>query len=308
MARSGSTDFTLTRDDIIEAALIKCRAHRVGQSIPGSLTAQAAKELNRLVKSWMADGLHLWRQVEAVLFLTADQKKYSLSSTGDRASTTYVDTNLNGALSASDTAVTTDTTTGMTAADNIGIELSDGTMHWDTIASVDSSTTLTLTTGVSGAASDDAQVYTFTSKLTRPLRVLEARRVVDDVEVDIDIVSRDEYMELPNKGTSGKPNLVYYQPELDQTQLYIWPTSDSAVDLIKMTVETPFEDFDTASNNPDFPIEWGNALVYGLAANLADDFGLPMDRIARLESKAADLKSRVMGFDREAGSIFFGVQ
>ena len=51
---------------------------------------------------------------------------------------------------------------GCTRSDTILIELDDDTLHSTTIVSVDTSTTLTITTGLASAAADNNNVYTYT--------------------------------------------------------------------------------------------------------------------------------------------------
>jgi hypothetical protein len=65
------------------------------------------------------------------------------------------------------------------------------------------------------------------------------------------------------------------------------------------------DDFDAASNNPEFPIEWGNTLIWGLAAELASEYGLPMREIQYLEAKAANRLETMLDYDVEDASVIF---
>lgn len=60
MALSGSRDFLLTRDDIIELALSKIGALDQGQSPTSDQLARCAKALNTIVKSLQAESVYLW--------------------------------------------------------------------------------------------------------------------------------------------------------------------------------------------------------------------------------------------------------
>ena len=42
---------------------------------------------------------------------------------------------------------------------------------------------------------------------------------------------------------------------------------------IHLVVKYPFEDFDSAADNPDFPVEWHEALQFNLAMRLAPEYG-----------------------------------
>jgi hypothetical protein len=63
------------------------------------------------------------------------------------------------------------------------------------------------------------------------------------------------------------------------------------------------EDFDTASNDPDFPAEWIECLGYNLAVRIAPMFGkqVPPEVLA----VAGQLKESLEGWSQESGSIFF---
>jgi hypothetical protein len=62
MATSGSIDFAVTRDNIIEDALSEIGIFREGADITSSeytsTVTYAARVLNRMVKSWMGQGFH----------------------------------------------------------------------------------------------------------------------------------------------------------------------------------------------------------------------------------------------------------
>ena len=67
-------------------------------------------------------------------------------------------TETTAAASAGATSISVASTSRMTAADNIGVYLESGDLHRNTIASVDSSTGLTLTTALPGSVASGAKV------------------------------------------------------------------------------------------------------------------------------------------------------
>ena len=87
MATSGSTDFTLTRDDIIKGALRALEVLRSGSTPPASEIQDAAQALNLIIKSWMSpsnrfsDSFKAYSLEEKILTLSAKQK-FSLKPTG----------------------------------------------------------------------------------------------------------------------------------------------------------------------------------------------------------------------------------
>jgi hypothetical protein len=101
---------------------------------------------------------------------------------------------------------------------------------------------------------------------------------------------------------------VWYQPTLTTGTLYVWPT-DGGANWDKLMLSCQFlpDDFDAQADNPQFPIEWGNALVWNLAAELASEYGLP-----RMEQqdlwKVAEFKlNEMLAYDAENASVIFAM-
>ncbi len=80
MATSGTTSFTVTRDDIINAALRKTTRFEAGETIPPSDIATCAFSLNMMVKEMALDGLPLWCVQQISIPLVSGQASYNLST------------------------------------------------------------------------------------------------------------------------------------------------------------------------------------------------------------------------------------
>lgn len=109
-----------------------------------------------------------------------------------------------------------------------------------------------------------------------PLKVLEA--VIRDSSGSAQVVnqiSRDAF-NLLNTGVTGKPVQFTYQPYTNYGILKVWPSPNTAYTM-EITYQAPVEGFTSASETPDFPQEWQNALIYGLAALLAPEYGVPLN-------------------------------
>jgi len=78
MSTSGSTDFSVNRDDIIKRALRLIGALAQGETPTSDQTAEAAVALNSLVKAWQADGMPLWALKKYSVPLTADTVSYRI--------------------------------------------------------------------------------------------------------------------------------------------------------------------------------------------------------------------------------------
>jgi len=305
MAVSGSKNYAITRADIIEGALAKIGEYDAGESVPGDETKRASFALNLMVKEWVARGIDIWLRDEITLFLAADTRSYALGTTN--ATRSYVETTLSAAGAASQTALSVTSSTGMTAADFVGIKLDDNTIDWTTIVSVDSSTQITVTPGLTSAAASGKKVYAYTTKAERPQKVVYAyRKDKNGIDNEITIVGEKEYMRQSNKGSSGPPVEVWYQPTLTTGTLYVWPVDGGANwDRIVLSVNYLPDDFDTGSDNPQFPIEFGNALVWSLAAELGAEYGLPPREQQALWQTAEFKLNQLLDYDVENADVIF---
>ena len=306
MSTSGSKNYSITRSDIIEAALAKTGQFDAGETISGADTKTASRALNLMVKEWVARGIDIWLRDDVTLFLQNDTQHYALGTTY-ATTDTYVETTLSASKAASATSLSVTSSSGMTAADYIGIKLDDNSIHWDTIASVDSATTITITSGLASAAASGKKVYSFTNLAGRPQEIVYAYRSdKNGIDNEVTIVGEKEYKRQSNKASSGPPVEIYYQPTLTTGTLYVWPVNGGA-DWDKLVLSCNFlpDDFDASSNNPEFPIEWGNALVWGLAAELGPEYGLSEREQAKLFRIAEFKLNELLDYDIEDASVIF---
>lgn len=302
MATSGSTDFNLTRDDIIIGALRLLGKAGRGKTPSSADTADAAQALELMVKNLQATGIHLWKKQQATLFVQKGTASYSLP--GWHCTQSYVSTEVKVAGVATDLTIDVDSITGISDAGYIGIQLDSGTMHWTTVNGVPAGDTVAITDALPNAVAIDNTVYAYTTQLVRPLKALSARRIGTN-DVDIEIVTHDEYFTLPTKTATGEVNQLFYDPQLTTAKVYIWPTGNAADDKIEITFMMPIEDFDSSGNNPDFPQEWLLALKYGLASTLGPEYGLELKRQMYIDQKASSYMIVASGFDEEVGSVYF---
>lgn len=286
MATSGSINFTQTRDELIKDAFDVLGVYGIGETVTAEDNAFAVRLLNKMIKAWGTKELHLWTKNEAILFLQPTQEKYTLGGSTSHYcsdSSGVVTRKLSAAASASATSLSLDSTSDMTVSDYIGVVTSDKTVHWTTIATIPTSTTLTLTSGLDSAANNAALVYVFTTKINKPLKVLDIRRrtgynnissgVSSEVDLNLTLLPHSTYYGMPVKGSPGDPTQAYYQPNLLSGDLYLWPRPNDGSTRIVFTYERIIEDMDQITDNFDFPDEWLEALTYQLAVRLARPFG-----------------------------------
>lgn len=219
MGTSGSTDFLLDRNGIIEKAFSILKIGAEGEDLTNDQIVRGSEALNIMVKEW---------QTEVDLFIQ---------------------------------------TFG----------------------------TLTLTTAFSytmGLGGD------FT---VRPLRILAMNFKLNGIETPMETMSRQEYIDLPDKASKGTPTQYYYDPQLTIGTLFIWPAPVTATGTLEFDFARPLDDFDASTDDPDFPQEWLKALVYNLAESLADEYGGLTNHIITM---AALSKTRISMWDEEGESVF----
>lgn len=304
MTTSNSTDFSLTRDQIITQALNLLGVYGQGDTVSTNDISFAATALNMMIKSWEGQGIHLWTSAEAALFFTLGQQKYSLASSASDITGDYPIFNLLTS-SASGSSLIVSSTTGITANDNIGIKLDSGVIQWTTVASIVDSVTINLNASLSSTASAGNNVFSFTNRTDRPLEISSARyRYVDGTERPLNKKGRDDFMKVPLKTTTGKANQYYYAPKVNDAWMYLWPTADDVGDCIRFSYSRRIQDFDASTDTPDLPQEWLEAIVYNLAVRLAPGFGIATGKLNPDISVVAQTSLMQMQlWDSEEGSL-----
>lgn len=307
MSRSGSYNYSLDRDTIIKRAMQLANIININGTARGADHEYAVDIFQSMIKMWQAEGIQLWNRRQATLFTAYQDEQYSVSNSGDHCANSYINTTLSADEASGQTVLSVTSSTGMTAADNIGIELTDGTRQWTTIVSVDSATQITITTALTGAAASGNTIITYTNKISdRPLRILDARSV--DIannknSVSMEIIGYDQYFNIPAKTTDGRPLNYYYDKLLDVGVLYLYPRPNNVNELIEFTYHEAIEDVDSSTDNVDFPTEWTLPLIYGVATELCVAFG-KFEELKTISPMAQQYKQIVREFDNDEEPFF----
>ena len=78
MATSGTTTFTVTRDQIIEAALRSLAVLEEGATPGPNALENASFSLNLILKKWQSEGIKVWTIKEYILPLVPNQTSYTI--------------------------------------------------------------------------------------------------------------------------------------------------------------------------------------------------------------------------------------
>jgi len=146
----------------------------------------------------------------------------------------------------------------------------------------------------------------------RPLRLIQGVirniAVTPYVDTPLQILSKQEYMTLGSKFSTGIANSVYLNPGSTSASVKLFLTPDVATStnyVIILTCQRPIYDISTATTVPDFPNEWMQALVWGLADQLSLEFGLPINHRQEVMLRAEKYKDQLTSWDVENESTFF---
>ena len=228
MSTSGTTNFSLARDDIIKRALRLAGALAQGETPTTDQVSEAAVALNSMVKAWQTDGMQLWAIKQRSVILVAGQSDYTLT-------------------------------------------------------------------------------------LPKTLRVLQAfnHSTTSNIDIPMRILTKQEYNILGNKTSAGNPIQCYHEVQRDQSVLHLFPvptSTEASANTITIVYHSPFEDFNSSTDTPDFPQEWYDAVTYGLACRLAPEYGMPLTERKALWNEMSLIKKDAMDGGLEEGSIYFGVE
>ena len=300
MASTNSYNFTVTRDQIISLAMQHVSLLGEGETPTAASVTEAALLLNMIVKLRAADGMPLWALKRGTILPFSDA---SSINTNSHVVTFYDTTTLSANAAAAATSLSITAAGTIANSDQLGIELDDGTVQWTTVSSGGGTTTLTAATGLTSAASSGNRIFAYTAsadRVQRPLRILDANilQVSDETSWGIDIEEYSDYYSLSNRTTDGVPTAIFYDAGLGATTadpssstnwygtIFVYPRFEDGKKVIEFTYQRPFQDFDAASDNPDFPQEFYLPLMLELAAMLGPKAGLTIEERRSLFAEA----------------------
>lgn len=110
---------------------------------------------------------------------------------------------------------------------------------------------------------------------TNPYRVIDCRLRRNGIDLPMEILTRQEYFEMPLKTATGVPTQYYPDNARYGVTLYIWPVLASVSgETIEYTYQRRFFDVTSADETLDLPQEYLGIISTSLAAALAPAFGV----------------------------------
>lgn len=314
MTTSGVTSYNPTLIPIVRAALRLVGAYASTDNPRPEQMNDAIEALNMMLSSWQKNN-HLWLRRFVYITLVKGQRYYDI---GPTSTDLVFDEPAPFGTAVEDSYVwAADKTTLVLGSgirtvlpgDNIVVKAAGFLLH-DVAASVSGANVTLADTYLSDPIIPAASaVYVGDLYQQRPTRLFSATRKdgTTGYEIPLQIINRTDYQAIPSKTVEGRVVQVYFDPQLDNSRVYVWPTPDSYQDVLALSVDRTMQEMTSDSDTFDIPPEWVETLKYGLATRLAPEYGVPLSERQLLEAEYKSLKDSADNADREQGSVFFGV-
>ena len=313
MTTSGSSAWNPAVTDLITQALGQLGVIAEDEAPTADMYGKAIFQLNAIVTAAQATGLHVWTEEEGILFLQAGQVRYEIGGPGTNGNTAdanqWTELTLTASAVAGATAIVVASITGVLANDNIGIVLDSGTIFWTTVSGTPTGSTIILASALPSSASSGNFALDYTTAISRPLKIPAARLLTLNGlnETPMEVMSRQEYMDTPNKLAPGTPTQWFYTPQVDRGILYVWPAPVVSAWAVRFTWYRPLQNFFNPGDTMDFPQEWVSPLLWNLAFDLMGFFDTPPERQAYIEKQMMKYGDLAISYDRESEPVQFGL-
>lgn len=136
--------------------------------------------------------------------------------------------------------------------------------------------------------------------IDEPMRVTKSG---DSSSTTMTAMSRDEYMSLAERLDEGTPQRYFFERALSGgTTVQIHPANDTANTVIEYAAFVRAADYTSGADTSDFLQKWERCLVWGLAAELAPEYG-QTSKVQAFTDMHESLKAKLLGDDTERGKL-----
>lgn len=270
MAVATTIDYISTRDQILNAILRKLTGGR--EPFDPSDMDIALEGLQLTVKSLQNRQVLLWTLDWATQTLTAASE-----------------------VTGTDSLIYTCRRSHTGATANRPITGAEWPMYWEQTGS----------TGGVWAASSYTAIGEFTLS-DDTVGIEKAYQRKDDLDSPIEIIPWLDYLDIAAKKQTGSPVKMAFNRNVDGlSKAFIWPQPDGTDYLIHYQKVRKLKDFDTDSDNPDFPVRWYKYLIFQTCLDLSDDFSIPERTAAKwkVDANSEFMQARRQEFERTDDSF-----
>jgi len=144
---------------------------------------------------------------------------------------------------------------------------------------------------------DGTGVYALDADIIDILSVVVQR---DGTDYALSRLSREEYLNIPNKDTKGRPNQFFLDGQVTPS-FKLWPAPDNNTDIVYYNALTRMDDADTYINTLDMPFRFYPCLAAGLAYYIS--VKRAPQRVQLLKAMYEEEFERAMTEDRDRASF-----
>ena len=119
-------------------------------------------------------------------------------------------------------------------------------------------------------------------------------------DINIEKISRDEFLNIPNKSTQARPSQFFIDRQITPV-VKLWPAPENSTDILVYDCLTRIDDADTQTNTLDVPFRFYPCLAAGLAYYLS--IKRAPDRIQLLKAAYEEEFDRALAEDRDRASF-----
>ena len=138
------------------------------------------------------------------------------------------------------------------------------------------------------------------SLLTDIIDILSLSILRDGTYYSLDRISRDAYLSIPNKATTGRPSQFFLDRQITPN-LKLWPIPENSTDVVHYDALTRIDDADTQVNTMDIPFRFYPCLAAGLAYYLS--IKRAPERVQLLKASYEEEFQRAITEDRDRASF-----
>lgn len=278
MATSGTSNFLVTEQEIIETAMKSIGKLGEGEPISPEAYSDCRFFLNMIMKQWqgradMAPGLKTWTRQIGYRFLSSTTGTMKTGPQYPGWTNIFFQTTASASASEGDSLVSCTNVGDMSDGDYFGVILVDGSLFWTEIVSITGNNVQLL-----GNLPNDVNVlttvFTYTTPAEQPI-IVEAVNLRNPNMSDqlVGLMTMQQYQMLPAKNMPSNianPTAVYVQRNLDYTTLYLdCAAANNTAWYLVIEYMVEAEDLNEPAQNPAYPKEWYRALVWALAREIA---------------------------------------
>ena len=154
----------------------------------------------------------------------------------------------------------------------------------------------TITQRTQALTTNDVE-YTLNADVIDILSMVVRRSGVD---YSMTRISRDDYINLPNKASAGRPSQYFLDRQITPN-LKLWAAPENSTDVLYYDALTRIQDADTSANTVDVPFRFYPCLTAGLAYYIA--IKRAPDKVQLLKSIYEEEFQRASAEDRDRATL-----